>query len=83
MLAAVPDQFGTANEENLYQEIEGIDSEEYYAAYASIYLGDYYLKQGYKTEAKKFYERALTFKNNKEYTGSINQRAKTGLSRLK
>lgn len=61
----------------------GIDSEEYYAAYASIYLGDYYLKQGDKTEAKKFYERALTFKNNKEYTGSINQRAKTGLSRLK
>lgn len=60
----------------------GIDSNEYYAAYASIYLGDYYLKQGYKTEAKKFYERALTFKSNREYVSSAEQRAKAGLQKV-
>ena len=61
----------------------GIDSKEYYAAYASIYLGDYYLKQGYHAEAKKFYRRALSFKTNREYKSSVEQRAKAGLSKLK
>ncbi|MDG2454744.1 MAG: hypothetical protein P8N47_02945 [Bacteroidia bacterium] len=61
----------------------GIDSKEYYAAYASIYLGDYYLHQGYYAKAKKFYQRALSFKSNREYKGSIEQRSKVGLSKLK
>lgn len=61
----------------------GIDSKEYYAAYASIYLGDYYLKQGYAVQAKKFYERALTFRDNREYVSSVEQRAKAGLQKLK
>lgn len=61
----------------------GIDSEEYYAAYASIYLGDYYLRTGANDDAKKFYERALNFKDNREYVSSVEQRAKAGLKRLK
>jgi len=61
----------------------GIDSKEYYAAYASIYLADYYLRQGDNANAKKFYERALTFKDNREYRSSVEQRAKAGLQKLK
>ena len=60
----------------------GIDSKEYYAAYASIYLGDYYLQQGHYANAKKFYQRALSFKSNKEYKNSVEQRAEAGLSKL-
>ncbi len=61
----------------------GADSDEYYASFASIYLGDFYLKQGRKIEAKKFYERALGFKNNKEYVSAAKNRALEGLHQLK
>jgi hypothetical protein len=59
----------------------GRDSDEYYGAYASIYLGEYYLSQGDKTNAQKFFERALSFKKNKEYLDSIEYRAKAGLKK--
>lgn len=58
-----------------------IESDEYYGAYASIYIADYYLTNGNKKEAKKFYERALGFKKNREYVESIEQRAKAGLKK--
>ncbi|PCJ66827.1 MAG: hypothetical protein COA58_05045 [Bacteroidetes bacterium] len=59
-----------------------IDGDEYYGAYASIYLGDYYLNSKDMVLANKFYKRALGFKKNKEYTQSIEQRAKAGLKRI-
>ncbi len=58
-----------------------INSEEYYGAYASLFLGDHYLKVNDFASAKKFYERALTFHKNKEYTESIEMRAKAGLKK--
>ena len=59
-----------------------IHSDEYYGAYASIYLGEYYADKGDKPMAKKYFERALNFKNNKEYMDSLEQRAKLGLKNL-
>jgi hypothetical protein len=59
-----------------------LQSDEYYGAYASIYLGEYYAKKGDKTNAKKYFNRALGFKNNKEYVASVEQRAKSGLKKL-
>lgn len=61
----------------------GAGSDEYYATYASIYLGDYYLEQDQKTAAKKFYESALSFKNNKEHVSAARQRALAGLRQLR
>lgn len=58
------------------------ESEEYYGAYASIYLGDYYLKAENLSFAEKFYKRALTFHKNKEFTNSIEQRAKQGIKKV-
>jgi hypothetical protein len=58
-----------------------INSEEYYGAYASIFLGDYYLGIDDKVSAQKFYKRALSFQKNKEYTNSVEQRAKAGLKK--
>jgi len=58
-----------------------LDSEEYYGAYASIYIADYHLKEGDTVLARKFYERALGFEKNKEYLESIEQRAKAGLKK--
>ena len=60
-----------------------IDSDEYYGAYASIYLGDYHLRNKDMELARKFYKRALGFKENREYTESIEQRAKAGLKKIK
>ena len=60
----------------------GVDSEEYYAAYASIYVADYYLSIGDKVGAKRFYKRALDFPNNKEFQSSVEQRAKAGLKKI-
>jgi tetratricopeptide (TPR) repeat protein len=56
-----------------------LESDEYYGAYASIYIADYHLREGDKVLARKFYERALGFEKNKEYVESIEQRAKAGL----
>jgi hypothetical protein len=58
-----------------------ISSDEYYGAYAAIFLGDYYFKINDKVNSHKFYKRALSFQKNKEYTESIEQRAKTGLKK--
>ena len=58
-----------------------ISSDEYYGAYAAIFLGDYYLSVNDYAKACKFYNRALSFKKNKEYTESIEQRAKSGLKK--
>ena len=58
-----------------------LDSDEYYGAYASIYIADYYLSEEDKVLARKFYERALGFEKNKEYVESIEQRAKAGLKK--
>jgi len=60
-----------------------IQSDEYYGAYASIYLGEYYAANGDKKMAKKYFDRALSFKNNREYVESLEQRAKLGLKNLK
>ena len=61
--------------------IYGVHSPEYYASYASLYIADYYLVNGDKVLAKKFYQRALSFKHNKEYADSIEHRAKLGLKK--
>jgi len=58
-----------------------IESEEYYGAYACINLGDYYLKNSDNTNAKKFYEKALEYRKNREYLESIEHRAKVGLKK--
>lgn len=60
-----------------------IYSTEYYGAYACIYLADYYLSIHDLDKAEIFYEKALTFKRNKEYVESINQRVKEGLKSVK
>ncbi|MGB1038296.1 MAG: hypothetical protein ACPGYY_06575 [Bacteroidia bacterium] len=58
------------------------ESEEYYGAYACIYLGDHYLKNGDLANAKTYYQKALTYSKNREYVESIEQRAKSGLKKL-
>lgn len=58
------------------------ESEEYYGAYACIYLGDHYLENENQEKAEIYYRKALTFYNNKEYVESIEQRAKSGLKKL-
>jgi hypothetical protein len=58
------------------------NSTEYYGPYACLYMADYYLKNNEKELAKKYYEKALTFKKNKEYKDSIEQRAKSGLKKV-
>jgi len=60
-----------------------ISSDEYYGAYAAIFLGDYYLNTYDEVKAQQFYERALNFQKNKEYTESVEQRAKTGLKKCR
>lgn len=57
------------------------DSKEYYGAYASIYLGDYYLSLQDKDRAIEHYQQALSFKRNREYTESIEHRATIGIER--
>ncbi len=59
-----------------------IDSEEYYGAYSCLYLADYYLSISDKSKAEEFYNKALSFKNNKEYKESIEHRAKAGLKKV-
>lgn len=59
-----------------------LESTEYYGAYACIYLGEYYAKEKDTIAAKKFFKRALSYNENKEYKGSIEQRAKAGLKQL-
>lgn len=59
-----------------------VKSQEYYGAYACLYLGDHYKAIGDKEKAKEYYRKALNFKENKEYKGSIEQRAKLELKRL-
>ena len=54
---------------------------EYYGAYASIYLGDYYLSLQDKDRAIEHYQQALSFKRNREYTESIEHRATIGIER--
>jgi hypothetical protein len=61
--------------------IYGGQSEEYYGPYASLYIADYYLANGDKVLAKKFYTKALGYKRNKEYVDSIEHRAKVGLKK--
>ncbi len=58
------------------------NSNEYYGAYACLYLGDHYLKIDDDENAKLYYERALTYENNNEYKDSIEQRAKAGLKKI-
>lgn len=59
-----------------------VHSDEYYGSYASIYLGEYHASKRDKKMAKKFFDRALSLKNNKEYTESIEYRVKLGLKML-
>ncbi len=58
------------------------NSDEYYGAFACVYMGEYYAGKGDKKLAKKYFERALSFKNNKEYVESLEQRVKSGLKKV-
>ncbi|MEY2924348.1 MAG: hypothetical protein RLZZ337_896 [Bacteroidota bacterium] len=58
-----------------------IQSTEYYGPYASLFIADYYLATGEKENARKYYSKALEFKQNKEYVDSIEHRAKQGLKK--
>jgi predicted negative regulator of RcsB-dependent stress response len=58
------------------------ESTEYYGPYACLYLGDYYRQTGNKVQAEIYYKKAQTYKNNKEYKSSIEQRSKLGLKLL-
>ena len=60
----------------------GLESEEYYASYACIYLGDWYLANSDYLNAEKYYRKALSYKSNKEYVQTIEQRAKNGLKTI-
>ncbi len=60
-----------------------VNSTEYYGAYACLYIADYHLKNGNKVNSKTYYTKALTFNKNKEYVGSIEQRARVGLKKIK
>jgi tetratricopeptide (TPR) repeat protein len=59
-----------------------IQSKEYYGAYACLYLGDYYSKEGSSDLAIKFYTRSMSYSKNQEYVDSIHSRAKAGLKKL-
>ncbi|MBI1306769.1 MAG: hypothetical protein GC181_09160 [Bacteroidetes bacterium] len=60
----------------------GSDLTVYYASYAALYLGELYERTGKKTEARSYFTKATSFKNNKEYKNSVEHRAKAGLQRL-
>lgn len=61
----------------------GKNLEVYYASYACIYLAEIYENQGNPTLALKYYKLASSFKNNSEYVQSIEQKAASGIRRLK
>ncbi|MFY0644938.1 MAG: hypothetical protein JXR19_10770 [Bacteroidia bacterium] len=61
----------------------GVQSEEYYAAYACLQLGSYYLSIGDKSNAELYYKKANSYKNNKEFKDSIEQQSIAGLSACK
>lgn len=54
----------------------------YYAMASSIEMGSIYELMNDLVNAKKYYEKALTFNKNKEYVNSLEQRAKAGLDRV-
>lgn len=58
------------------------ESSEYYGPYACLYLAYYYFAQGDKEQAKGYYVKAQSYKHNKEYKSTIEQRAKLGLKKL-
>lgn len=60
----------------------GLRSEEYYASYACIYLGDWYFSKADTINAEKYYRKAMSYKSNKEYVETIEQRAKKGLKAI-
>lgn len=57
--------------------------EVYYASYACIYIAEINEDQGNRTLALKYYKLATSFKNNSEYVQSIEQKAASGIRRLK
>lgn len=63
--------------------LTGADLTVYYASYAALYLAELYENQGDKVQAKAYFQKATTFKNNKEYRNSIEHRSKSGLQRLR
>ena len=54
----------------------------YYAMASSIEIATIYEQQNDLVNAKKYYEKSLSFGKNKEYVNSLEQRAKAGLSRV-
>ena len=54
----------------------------YYAMASSIEIATIYELENNLVNAKKYYEKALSFSKNKEYVNSLEQRAKAGLSRI-
>lgn len=61
---------------------EGKEESWYYAAYASLYLGNLFEESNMKNMARVYYEQVFDFPN-KEYQNSIEQKAKAGLERIK
>ena len=59
----------------------GSNSTEYYGAYSCIQLGEIYLDRGEVDEAKSYFKKAKTYKKNKEYTDSIEQKVINGIKR--
>ena len=54
----------------------------YYAMASSIEIGTIYESLNDPTNAKIYYQKALTYYKNKEYVNSLEQRAKAGLDRV-
>lgn len=63
--------------------ITGANLPSYYASYSALFLAEIKEAQKKPTEARQYYIKATSFKNNKEYRNSIEHRAKGGLLRLK
>jgi tetratricopeptide (TPR) repeat protein len=59
-------------------------SSKHFGPYAAIYMGEIFEENEQYAKALTYYNRALTdFKNNEEYRHTIEQKAKSGLNRVK
>jgi tetratricopeptide (TPR) repeat protein len=55
---------------------------EYYAARAALQIGQIYEQKGNKKDAIRFYEQCINMEDH-DYKNSLDQRAKSGISRCK
>lgn len=83
-LARIHDELNNNQEAVSYYKMtikNGANSKRYFAANASLMLGNIYERLGQKDKARQAFAACSTF-NNSEYKNSINQKAKAGLLRL-